>query len=109
MQSVLTLGFDFLFFWFIQAPKGLASYFASFNNAFLKLFSFRQFVSTFFKPWKNEYRQGLVGFSVAMGIIIKSCMILFDLSLLFVFVVIEILLILLFIAWPFATIGLLFM
>ncbi|HEX8965351.1 MAG TPA: hypothetical protein VF820_02875 [Patescibacteria group bacterium] len=109
MQSVVTLGFDFVFFWFIQAPKGLVNYFASFNNAFLKLFSFRQFATTFFKPWKNEYRQGLVGFSITMGIIIKSFMILFDLSLLFVFITVEIILILAFIAWPFATIWLLFM
>lgn len=109
MQSFLTLGFDFLFFWFIQAPKGLINYFSSFNTAFLKLFSFRQFVSTFFKPWKNEYRQGLVGFSIAMGIIIKSFMIIFDISLLVIFLIVECVLVLAFIAWPFATIVLLFM
>jgi len=36
---------------------------------------------TFFKPWKNEYREGLVGFSIVMGMIIKSLFIFADLCL----------------------------
>lgn len=29
-------------------------------------------LKTFFKPWKNEYREGLVRFSIFMGIAFKS-------------------------------------
>lgn len=108
MQSFLTVGFDFVFFWFIQAPRGLIEYFGSFNTAFLKLFSFRQFVATFFKPWKNEYRQGLVGFSILMGVVIKTFMILFDVLILGILIIVECALVLLFIAWPFLTVVLLF-
>lgn len=29
-------------------------------------------LKTFFRPWKNEYREGLVRFSIFMGIAFKS-------------------------------------
>lgn len=99
---------DLLTFWFIDGPKGLINYFSSFNTAFLKLFSFQILTRTYFKPWKNEYRQGLVGFSIGMGIIIKSLLLLFDLLLLVMFLLIEIFIVIAFILWPFITIGILF-
>lgn len=80
---------DFLQFWFVQAPLGLIIFFQSFNNAFLKLFSFQLLTRTFFKPWKNEYREGLVGFSIIMGMILKSMVIVFDLFILMVLVLFE--------------------
>lgn len=36
------------------------------------LLSFPALLRTFFKPLKSEYREGLVLFSIFMGIIIKS-------------------------------------
>src|SRR5258706_4109807 len=99
---------DFLVFWFYEAPKGLFLYFGSFNTAFLKLFSFRLLVSTFFKPWKNEYRKGLIGFSIGMGMFIKGWIILFDIVLLGVFLVLETATLLAFLLWPFVTVSILF-
>lgn len=31
---------------------------------------------TFFKPWKNEYREGLVRFSIFMGMFMKALLLL---------------------------------
>lgn len=108
MQNFLLLLFDVIKFWFIDAPKGLIDYFFSLNTAFLKFFSLHILVSTFFKPWKNEYRDGLVGFSMIMGIAIKSFVIFFDIAILFVLLISEIIFIFLFIAWPAITVALLF-
>lgn len=87
-------------FWFFEAPVDLVRYFSSFNTAFLKLFSFQLILKTFFKPWKNEYRQGLVGFSLAIGIITKSMIIVFDLALLCVLLFLEVIFTIGFVFWP---------
>lgn len=78
---VLSLPFVFLRFWYIEAPVGLVRYFSSLNRAFLQLFSLPLFIKTFFQPLKNEYRKGLVGFSIGMGIVVKSAFILVDIML----------------------------
>lgn len=56
----------------------LVKFFFSLNRAFLELFSLPLLIKTFFKPWKNEYRQGLVGFSIGMGMFIKTLVIIVD-------------------------------
>jgi len=94
----------FLRFWFIDSPKNLIPVFASLNNAFLQLFSLPLLVKTYFKPWKNEYREGLVGFSIAMGIFIKTCVIVVDIILLLLLLALEILFIVSFVLWPILTI-----
>src|ERR1700757_1798024 len=66
-------------FWFIESPIALFKFFASFNAAFFELFSLPLLLRTYFQPLKNEYRQGLVGFSRAMGIAIKTFFIIADL------------------------------
>src|SRR3989344_4849126 len=63
----LSLPLIFLKFWFFEAPRIILIFFASLNNSFLKLISLPILVKTYFKPWKNEYRKGLVGFSIALG------------------------------------------
>ena len=108
MQNFLFLGYQLIVFWFVEAPKGLIDYFLSFNSAMLKFFSLQILLRTFFKPWKNEYREGLVGFSILMGIVIKSMIIFFDLLLFLIVFILEIVLIFLFICWPIATIAILF-
>lgn len=99
---------DFFIFWFVDAPKNIIAYFTSLNNAYLSLFSFRILLRTFFKPWKNEYREGLVGFSIFMGIIIKSIVLFIDILFLGVLLLVELLLLLAFLLWPFATIAIFF-
>lgn len=108
-MDIIGLFLLFLRFWFIEAPMGLIAYFASFNKAFFELFSPGLLARTFFKPWKNEYRKGLVGFSIGMGIAIKSMVILVDMIIFVILLACEGIFLFAFLAWPFATIGLLFL
>lgn len=65
-------------------------------------------LKTYFKPWKNEYRKGLVATAVLIGVVIKTGVIFADLILLFLLLAVEAILVLGFIMWPVATLGLLF-
>ena len=96
----LGLPLIFLKFWFLEAPRGLITFFASLNNAFLQLFSLPLLIKTYFKPWKNEYRKGLVGFSIAMGMFVKTFIIIVDVFLLFVLLIFELIFIISFVVWP---------
>jgi hypothetical protein len=109
MSVYLSLPFDFIKFWFFEAPRDIFLYFLSLNNAFLQQFSLPLLLRTFFKPLKNEYREGLIWFSIAMGIFIKTWLILIDLAILLILILIEVSLIAIFIFWPLATIILLFL
>lgn len=94
----------FFKFWFFEAPREQLSFFGSLNRAFLGLFSLSILVKTFFKPWKNEYREGLVGFSIGMGMFIKSIVIIVDIVLLLILLMLELLFVAAFIFWPIGTI-----
>lgn len=100
----LLLPLIFVKFWFYEAPLGLIGFFGSLNSAFLQLFSLSLFIKTFFKPLKNEYREGLVLFSIVAGIVVKTVFIFADLLLLFLLITVEILIVLAFVAWPIAVI-----
>ena len=76
----------------------------SLNKTFLGVFSLSLMLKTFFKPWKNEYREGLVGFSIFMGMAVKSLFILADLVLLIGLIIFEIGFFIGFLIWPFAII-----
>jgi ATP-dependent Clp protease ATP-binding subunit ClpC len=104
--ELMVLPLQFLKFWFLDAPRNLIVIIISFNQAFLQLTSLTLFIKTFFKPWKNEYREGLVGFSIGMGMFIKTMFIIADTFLLLIFLILEILLVGGFIIWPIATIFL---
>ena len=108
-MGFLALPLDFLTFWYIEAPKGLLIYFLSLNRAFLTLFSLPLFLRTFFKPLKNEYRKGLVGFSIGMGIVVKSILIFVDLILFLLLLSIEVVIMFLFLLLPIGTILMLFL
>lgn len=92
--------FLFLRFWFVEAPVNMLHYFGSLNNGFLQLFSLPLFIKTFFKPLKNEYRLGLIWFSIGAGMFIKSILIIFDVALLVLLVFFETLSIVVFVALP---------
>src|SRR3989338_7694191 len=98
----------FLKFWYIEAPIGLLKFFSSLNNSALALLSLPLLVKTYFKPWKNEYRKGLVVFSIAMGIFVKTFVIMADLILVFLLLFLEIIFFISFLLWPVGTIFLLF-
>lgn len=70
----------------------------------MRLFSVGLLLKTFFKPIKNEYRKGLIAFSIGMGVVIKT-VIIFTVILLFVpLLALEILLFILFISFPLLTV-----
>jgi hypothetical protein len=98
----------FLKFWFVDSPATLVMFFISLNKAFFRLFSLPLLIQTFFKPLKNEYRQGLVKFSIAMGIIVKSFLIIADLAMLFLLLLLEVTIFVAYVLFPVATIALLF-
>lgn len=98
----------FLYFWYLEAPKQLFSYFLSLNNALLHMLSVPLFFRTFFKPLKNEYRGDLVGFSIVMGMLIKTILILAGLFLFTVVGLFEIFFYLLFLTLPILTVLIIF-
>jgi hypothetical protein len=103
MSLYLSLPILFIKFWFIDAPLSFIKFFLSVNHAALQILSLPLLIRTFFKPLKNEYRKGLVGFSIVFGIILKSALIFADLVMLAFILVIEAGIILAFVAWPFLT------
>lgn len=105
---IFQLPFLFLKFWYIEAPIGLFSYFSSLNISLSRLMSIALLIKTYFKPWKNEYREGLVGFSIGMGIFIKTFIILTDMVIIMSVLVFEIIIFLGFIFLPLATLTLMF-
>lgn len=108
MSAYLSLPFAFLTFWFIQAPFGMLRFFASFNRALVHWLSLPLLLETFMKPLKNEYREGLVGFSIGMGIAIKSVLIVVDLLIFLLVLVLELCAIILFIGLPLLSLYVLF-
>jgi hypothetical protein len=103
----LSLSIVLLKFWYLEAPLGLIKFFLSFNKSVLQLISLPVLIKTYFKPWKNEYRKGLVLFSIGMGIFIKSFVIVAELLIFSLILIAELLIFLGFLSWPFATLILL--
>ena len=104
----LKLPLVFLKFWFIEAPVAIIQYAESLNIAYLHLFSLPLLVRTFFKPLKNEYREGLVGFSIGMGIAVKTVLIVVDLLILLFLLIVELCVGILFVLLPFIALYLAF-
>ena len=98
----------FIKFWYLEAPIRLLKFFLDFNHTVLQFLSLPLLIRTFFKPLKNEYRKGLVGFSIGFGILVKSTFIFIDLILIGFLVALEVLIFTLFVLWPFLTITILF-
>lgn len=107
MSAYLFLPLAFLKFWFIEAPSGMLAFFASFNKSLLHLLSLPILFSTFFKPLKNEYREGLVGFSIGMGMLVKSSLILVDLLVFLLVFAFELIVLVGFVLLPFLSLAVL--
>lgn len=71
-MAFLLYPFYLLEFWYKDVLLSLFKLFKYINSYAFSLFSVRLLLVSFFKPLKNEYRQGLVLFSVFFGIFIKS-------------------------------------
>lgn len=109
MNQYLLLPLFFLKFWFFDAPLELIGFFRSLNKYFIQAFALSLFLKTFFKPLKNEYREGLVGFSRGMGIVIKSVFIFVDMLILVLLLSFEFIVVGSFICFPIITGALLFL
>ena len=87
----------------------MLKFFGSLNDYFMQLFALPLCLKTFFQPLKNEYRQGLVGFSIGLGIVIKSFFIIADLFILSLLYIFECIFIISFLGFPITTVLLLFL
>lgn len=76
-------------FWYSDVLLSLFSFFGRFNIYLASLLSLGLLVKTFFKPLKNEYRDGLVLFSIFFGIAIKSVLISVILGIFIVTIAVE--------------------
>jgi hypothetical protein len=103
MNFYLSIPVLFLRFWFLEAPFRLIKYFLSLNHAILQILSVPILLRTFFKPLKNEYRKGLVLFSLVFGIIVKSSLLFIDLIVFGFIILLEVVFLAAFILWPFLT------
>lgn len=108
MSAYLALPFIFLKFWFVEAPLRIMHHFGDINSGFFEIFSLPLLIKTFFKPLKNEYRKGLVGFSIGMGIFVKSILIFFDLFLFGALITLEGIFLIAFILLPFLSVLIFF-
>jgi hypothetical protein len=108
MSAYFRLPGEFIKFWYVDGLLGLSHFFASVNSAFFQLFSLGLLFRTFFRPLKNEYREGLVGFSIGMGMFVKSVIIIVDLLLFAVLLAFELLVLSVFLLLPVITLLILF-
>lgn len=89
MKTALLYPLDLISFWYREVCIGTIETFVKFNSYLLNLFSVPLLLKTFFKPLKNEYRKGLVLFSIVFGIFLKSILVGISLSILLVFLSVE--------------------
>ncbi len=78
-----------ILFWYKDVLGGLLNFFVLFNRYIASLLSVSLLLRTFFKPLKNEYREGLVLFSVISGMIVKSIFLTVSLGIILTILFIE--------------------
>ena len=90
------LPYEFFIWWFWEAPITLLKILKFIFLAFAHLFSLKSLFTTFFQPWKNEYREGLVKTAIFIGAFMKTLLIIFDLFTLGLILIIDVIV---FVAW----------
>ncbi|MDP2671269.1 MAG: hypothetical protein Q8P13_02290 [bacterium] len=98
---LLRLPIDFVVWWFLEATVELIQILIYIFRAFLQLLSIDSIFKTFFKPWKNEYREGLTRFATFFGVGLKSLLLVFDAFFLVGLIAIEASLFLVWVVLPF--------
>lgn len=89
-MSFLYYPFLLLLFWYVELPLKLLLLFGNLNGYVLNELSIPLFLKTFFKPAKFEYREGLILFSIVLGIAFKSVLIVAGLFLFAIVLVVEV-------------------
>ncbi len=95
-------------FWYLEAPAGILRFYRYLNLYVASALSIRLLLKTFFRPLKNEYRMGLVWFSVMMGVGFKSVLIVTSVIMLIIILAFEIIFLFAFLLFPFIPFYLLF-
>lgn len=88
-MAILMYPIFLVIFWYKNVVAQTFEFLFSFLVYILNLLSVPILLKTFFKPLKNEYRQGLVGFSIIIGIFVKSILIVINFSLFIIFLFIS--------------------
>jgi hypothetical protein len=100
----LTLPVEFLRWWLVESTLTLFKILVWVLEFFNQVLGVRSLLKTFFKPWKNEYREGLVGFSIFMGMFFKGMFLFLDLLFFFLLIIAEIAILATWILLPFLTV-----
>lgn len=98
---IVTLPVTLLIWWLLESPKIVFKILKFILILITHQLGYGSLFKTFFKPWKNEYREGLVGFSIIMGMVIKGFLILIESSILFIILVSEIFIFAVWVLLPF--------
>ena len=91
-MGLLLYPFLIIIFWYRDVCFGIYKKSAEIFIYGANLLSVPLLLKTFFKPLKNEYRQGLVLFSIVMGVIIK--LVLLSISFIILFLLLSLLILL---------------
>lgn len=75
----------------------------------MHLFSLPILLRSYFKPWKNEYRKGFIAVAIGLGIFIKTFFIIADTILFLMLLMLEGIVFVFFLTWPFLTIVMFFL
>lgn len=100
MIAFLAYPLYLLIFWYKDVTLGLLGFFAALNRYMATLLSLPNLFRTFFKPLKNEYRDGLVLFSRCFGMVIKTVLISVSLLILLLMLLIEVFIVLFIVLLP---------
>lgn len=87
-------------FWYKDILGSVFIFFIQINRYAASILSVPQFLKTYFKPVKNEYRDGLILFSIILGIVIKSFLLVISILILLVMLLLEVMVLSLFILMP---------
>lgn len=107
-MGILLYPIAVILFWYKDGLISILKYFESLNDYVVRLFSLPGLFSTYFSPLKNEYRKNLIIFSVLFGIAIKTVLIIASLSIIIVLLLIECILFLVYVLFPFLPFLILF-
>ena len=102
---LVSLPLEFLRWYFIDATINLFNILRWFLEVCVQILGVTSIFKTYFRPWKNEYREGLVRFSIFMGMFFKTLFLIFDCFLLAFVLIAEIVILLVWVLLPFLVLG----
>lgn len=97
---------EFFTWWYLVAPHHISTFNLGFLKAIEHQLSFFLIIKTFFKPWRGEYREGLVGFAIFMSVLIKSFILFADVLILLSLATLLMAFSIGWLVWPFASVYL---